>query len=159
MIVARFVHTNLVARDWRRLAAFYQNVFGCLPVLPERDLSGPYLEQATALPGAHIRGMHMRLPGWGKEGLSGEDGPTLEIFQYEPAGEEALKAVNRPGFGHIAFQVEDVEGACAEVLAGGGSMLGQVVTLPVAGAGAVTFAYARDPEGNILELQRWSQPR
>jgi predicted enzyme related to lactoylglutathione lyase len=155
-IDARYVHTNLIARDWHTLAAFYQDVFGCRPVPPERDLSGPWLEQATALPGAHIRGVHLRLPGWD------DSGPTLELFQYEPAwgaarGDEDLNTVNRPGFAHIAFQVEDVEQACAAVLAGGGSMLGQVVTLPVAGAGAVTFSYARDPEGNILELQRWNK--
>jgi len=28
---ARYVHTNLVALDWRRLAAFYVEVFGCWP--------------------------------------------------------------------------------------------------------------------------------
>jgi predicted enzyme related to lactoylglutathione lyase len=26
---ARYVHTNLIARDWRALAGFYQRVFGC----------------------------------------------------------------------------------------------------------------------------------
>jgi predicted enzyme related to lactoylglutathione lyase len=33
----RYVHTNLIARDWRKLAAFYQLVFGCLPVPPEME--------------------------------------------------------------------------------------------------------------------------
>jgi catechol-2,3-dioxygenase len=27
--------------------------------------------------------------------------------------------------------------------------------VPVAGAGTITFVYLTDPEGNILELQRW----
>jgi len=39
-VPARYVHTNLIAWDWKRLAAFYQDVFGCVPVPPERDLSG-----------------------------------------------------------------------------------------------------------------------
>ena len=34
---ARYVHTNLIARDWRRLAAFYESVLGCVPVHPERE--------------------------------------------------------------------------------------------------------------------------
>ena len=51
---ARFAHVNLVARDWPRLAGFYERVFGCVPVPPERQLSGAWLEQATALPGAEI---------------------------------------------------------------------------------------------------------
>jgi hypothetical protein len=41
------------------------------------------------------------------------------------------------------------------VIDAGGGIIGDVVTLRVAGAGAVTFAYVTDPEGNILELQRW----
>jgi hypothetical protein len=59
---ARYVHTNLIARDWRALADFYQRVFGCVPVPPERDLSGPIMEAGTGVPGAHLRGMHLRLP-------------------------------------------------------------------------------------------------
>jgi hypothetical protein len=36
--------TNLIARDWRGLASFYQSVFGCTLLPPERDYSGPALE-------------------------------------------------------------------------------------------------------------------
>ena len=32
-----FVHVNLIARDWKLLSAFYQRVFNCEPVLPERS--------------------------------------------------------------------------------------------------------------------------
>jgi glyoxylase I family protein len=74
-ISAKYVHTNLIARDWRKLAAFYESVFGCSLVPPERDLSGPWLEAATTVSGARIRGVHLRLPG------HGETGPTLEVFQ------------------------------------------------------------------------------
>ena len=60
---ARYVHTNLIARDWQRLARFYQDVFGCVPVPPERNLSGAEMEAGTGVPAARLRGMHMRLPG------------------------------------------------------------------------------------------------
>ncbi len=157
-MAARFVHLNLVARDWRKLAAFYERVFGCLPVPPERDLRGPWLEKATGLAGAHIRGMHLRLPG------GGENGPSLEIFEYEPAGAgapsgpaaPAARGVNRPGWGHIAFAVEDVGAAREAVLAAGGGEVGPITTVPIPGAGTITFVYLRDPEGNVLELQRWA---
>ena len=43
----RFGHVNVIATDWRRLAAFYTEVFGCEFVPPERDISGPVLEAAT----------------------------------------------------------------------------------------------------------------
>ena len=149
MVEARYVHTNLVARDFRRLARFYQEAFGCAPLLPERDLAGEWLERATGLVGARIRGIHLRLPG------DGDDGPTLEIFEYaEPlAGHHA--AANRPGFGHIAFGVRDVAAAREAVRAAGGGCLGEVVTTQVAGAGTVTFAYLLDPEDNVVEVQSW----
>jgi catechol-2,3-dioxygenase len=35
--VTRFAHTNLVARDWKALAAFYADVIGCEPLPPERE--------------------------------------------------------------------------------------------------------------------------
>src|SRR5512143_2054126 len=124
---ARYTHTNLVARDWRRLADFYQQVFGCVPVPPERHLSGRWLEAATGVAGAEIRGQHLRLPGWG------ESGPTLEIFEYPAEGERPETAVNRPGFAHLAFAVEDVAAAREAVLAAGGRALGEMVTVDIAG--------------------------
>src|SRR6185312_4186764 len=80
---ARYVHTNVVARDWRALARFYQEVFGCRPVGPERHLSGAELEAGTGIAGARIDGVHLRLPG------GGDAGPTLEIFEYGRAGADA----------------------------------------------------------------------
>ncbi len=147
---ARYRHTNLVARDWRRLAAFYERVFGCVPLPPERDLSGSWLDQATGLEGAQLRGVHLRLPGCGPEG------PTLEIFEYDRGVEKPTPAPHREGYGHLAFAVPDVDAAFAAVLAEGGARLGDVVSTTVAGVGELRMAYVRDPEGNILELQRWS---
>lgn len=147
---ARYGHTNLIARDWRSLASFYERVFGCVPVPPVRDLSGPALEAGTAVPGARLGGVHLRLPG------HGDAGPTLEIFQYSELAGGPLPAVNRPGFAHIAFMVPSVDDAREEVLRAGGSVVGEVVTT-AAGAARVTWCYMRDPEGNIVELQAWAE--
>jgi predicted enzyme related to lactoylglutathione lyase len=146
---AKYVHTNLIAHDWRQLADFYIRVFDCVPVPPERDLSGTVMEVGTGIQGAHLHGMHLRLPGYG------ESGPTLEIFTYTALAEEGLKAVNRPGFGHLAFQVGNVPALQAAVLAAGGSAVGEIVTTSIATGARVTWCYVCDPEGNILELQCW----
>jgi catechol 2,3-dioxygenase-like lactoylglutathione lyase family enzyme len=148
-VQARFVHTNIVARDWRKLAQFYEQVLGCTPVPPERNLEGQWLEDGTGVPGARIQGIHLRLPGYGAEG------PTLEIFQYNYQEERPETAINRPGFGHIAFVVDDVEAARDAVLAAGGGVVGKVVSLSVPSAGTVVFVYITDPEGNIIEFQHW----
>lgn len=148
---SRFAHVNLIAQDWRRLAEFYERVFGCMPVPPERDLSGQWLDDSTGVPGAHIRGIHLRLPG-----DEYDSGPTLEILQYNREPGRAVTAPNCPGWGHIAFSVEDVAAAREAVIAAGGGMVGELVSADIAGAGSITFAYVTDPEGNIIELQRWS---
>jgi predicted enzyme related to lactoylglutathione lyase len=150
-IQTKFVHTNIIAQDWRKLADFYEQVLGCTPVPPERNLSGQWLEDGTGVPGAEIRGMHLRLPGFGAQG------PTLEIFQYNRQQERPATAINRPGFAHIAFAVDDVQAVRDAVLAAGGGVVGEVVSVYVPGAGTVTFVYATDPEGNIIELQHWAR--
>jgi predicted enzyme related to lactoylglutathione lyase len=149
-IAARYVHTNLVAEDWQALANFYQQLFGCIPIPPERDFQGEKIEAGTGIPGAHLRGVHLRLPGYG------DNGPTLEIFSYNILENRGKVAVNRPGYGHIAFLVEDVAAAQKAVLQAGGHAVGEIVALQVAPGAKVTWCYVTDPEGNIVELQSWS---
>ncbi len=145
----RYAHTNLIARDWKRIADFYEQVFGCTRLPPERDLSGDWLARGTGVPGAHLRGVHLRLPG------HGATGPTLEVFSYDALVEQSHPVANRLGYGHLAFAVDDVAAAITAVVAHGGSP-GEIVHHDVPGAGRLEFAYARDPEGNLIELQRWS---
>ncbi len=149
-IQAKYVHTNLTARDWRKLVNFYQDVFGCTPRLPERDLAGVWLDRLTALPAPHLTGMHLSLPGYES------DGPTLEIFSYDHLLDRPMPVVNECGFGHLAFLVGDVAAALDAVLNAGGGVVGEISTTTVTGVGTLTVVYARDPEGNILELQNWS---
>jgi predicted enzyme related to lactoylglutathione lyase len=149
-IEAKFVHTNLIACDWKRLASFYEKVFGCLPLPPERDLSGEWLEQGTGVANARIRGIHLALPGYEK------GGPTLEIFQYSNLEEKPETVANRPGYTHIAFSVDSVQAARDAVIQAGGRDLGRIVTHEIPDAGKINFTYMTDPEGNIIELQQWT---
>jgi lactoylglutathione lyase len=145
----RFAHVNVVARDWRSLAEFYVEVFGCAVRPPERDLKGEWLDELTALEGAHIRGVHLLLPG------HGDGGPTLEIFRYERrSGRGGASAVNKPGFAHIAFVVDDLRRTLARMERRGGRRVGRVIATSIPGAGTMKIVYARDPEGNIVELQQ-----
>ncbi|MBM3125307.1 MAG: VOC family protein [Chloroflexi bacterium] len=148
---AKYVHTNLIAQDWKRLEDFYSEVFGCTLVPPERDYQGEALDAGTGLKGARLRGVHMRLPGY--EG----NGPTLEIYTYDSMKAHPGTAVNRPGFGHIAFEVDDVRAAAEIVKSRGGAAVGEIVTLTTKTGAQVNWCYMTDPEGNILELQSWAK--
>ena len=147
---ATYKHTNIIAQDWEKLAVFYEKVFGCVRVPPERDLSGSWLEAGTGVTDAKLSGVQLRLPGYG------EAGPTLEIFQYADTEQKLPPSANREGWGHIAFEVDDVAAAMEEVLYHGGQKVGDIASFSAQGVGTVTFVYIADPEGNIIELQNLS---
>lgn len=151
MIKAIYRHTNIIAEDWQSLSQFYQVTFGCIPVPPQRDQSGQWLEDGTGVPNAALKGEHLLLPGFPN------GGPTLEIYSYSEMKEKPNPASNRKGFGHIAFEVDDVQKASEEIIKAGGKPYGKIVTREVPGAGTITFTYVLDPEDNIIELQSWSQ--
>ena len=149
-LATRYVHTNIISEDWQKLARFYQVVFGCVPLSPARDESGPWLERGTGVREAHLRGIHLRLPG------HGDEGPTLEIFSYDEMAQKLPAAANRKGLSHLAFHVDDVHVVRQQVLAHGGADLGQIATAEIAGVGALVFVYMTDPEGNVIEIQNLS---
>ncbi len=148
----QFAHTNIITDDWKKLAGFYIAVFDCKPLFPERDLKGNWLDQLTGIKNTHLTGIHLALPGY--EG----DLPTLEIFQYDSSVPNIFPSANGKGFGHIAFKVDDVEGILKRLLTNGGTQIGVLVTTDVPNAGILTAVYARDIDGNIIEIQHWEKP-
>jgi predicted enzyme related to lactoylglutathione lyase len=144
----KYLHTNIIAEDWRKLSDFYQKIFNCDPIPPVRNLSGQWLENATGIHEAEIQGIHLRLPGYGPKG------PTLEIFQYLKMPRHKKTAPNVPGLVHLAFSVEDLETVVEAVIKAGGGKVGEVTTVEIAGVGKIKFVYLTDPEGNIIEIQK-----
>ncbi len=145
----RYVHTNIIAKNASKLVSFYKTVFHCQSINETRDLRGEWLDKLTGLSKAHITGEHLLLPGYNKEH------PTLEIFAYDTLKEAIPAEINRPGIAHIAFEVDDVEATLKEVISAGGSAMGEVVTAAYPDSMEAVFVYAKDPEGNIIELQSW----
>ncbi len=135
------------------MVAFYETVFECIPIPPDRDLSGEWLDKATGLENANIRGIHLRMPGYA------ENGPTLEIFEYSKMPERPPINTNTPGFSHIAFAVDDVRDYAEKVIVKGGSIVGDLTERQIEGVGNLIFQYVTDPEGNIIELQSWTKNR
>ena len=147
----RYAHTNIAAKDWKKLSDFYIHVFNCTLKPPIRELSGKWLDQATGLSNAELEGVHLLLPG------HGDSGPTLEIFSYKDVHGGAPVMANHIGFTHIAFEVEDVDATFSEALKNGGSKLGDITDKIIEGVGVLKFVYFRDPEGNIVEIQSWGK--
>ncbi len=147
----RYVHTNIIARDWRALADFYIAVFDCRIKPPLRDQEGDWLSRGTGVPWAKLEGAHLLFPG------HGENGPTLEIYTYGETLDREAAEPNHRGLGHLAFEVDDVASTLADIVAHGGTAIGEVTVRDVEGLGTFAFVYARDPEGNIIEVQCWGR--
>ncbi len=146
----RYAHTNIVAKDWQRLADFYVKVFNCIPKPPKRNQSGKWLDKGTGVINAALQGMHLSLPGYDR------NGPTLEIYQYADIIPTDQPAPNRQGFGHLAFEVDDVAEVLEKALEAGANRLGEISEHHVKGVGKIQFIYISDPEHNIIELQSWN---
>lgn len=146
----KYTHTNINSPDAQKLAAFYMKVFGCTVVPPERDLHGEWFDKVTGMKGARARGMHLLLPGYGAEG------PTIEIFTQDLKPDNASCSINGNGFAHMAFAVDDVRRTYELIVQEGGSACGEIVSHYYESKDStLTFVYAKDPDGNIIEVQRW----
>lgn len=143
-----FTHVNIVSPAPFALAAFYERVFGCEQVGPKRALAGASLERGTGVAGMKVDGVHLRLPG--------TEHSTLEIFSTG-ASEPRERSPHDEGLMHLSFSVENIEAAVAAVLQHGGSLNGEIANVDVQGVGKAKFVYARDPEGNVVEIQEWGE--
>lgn len=148
-MATRYAHVNIIARDWKRLCSFYEQVFDCKPWSSERDHHGEHIDALTGMPGMRIQGRHLRVPG------HGPNGPTIEIFTIAGNSEDYPRPLNRLGFAHLAFEVDDVDAKRAQIKELGGGDYGELVTINISGASRLTLIYMTDPEGNIVELQKW----
>ena len=146
----KYVHTNLIAKDWKKLSLFYQRVFNCIPVPPERDLSWEWLDELTGIKNAKIVWEHLRLPWYWN------NWPTLEIFSY-PTMIELGKNLNNIGFCHIAFEVDEVKETLNLVIENWWWVFWELVTKEYEWIGVATFVYCKDIEWNIIELQSWEK--
>lgn len=149
-MIIKYGHTNIITKDWERLAFFYETVFNCVPVPPKRDQKGNWLDKGTGVSNAHLQGMHLRLPGYG------DNGPTLEIYQYSEIIDAEKPSPNKQGFGHIAFQVDNITEVLQLALQKGAEKIGELSEHNVENVGLLKFIYISDPDGNIIELQNWS---
>ena len=147
----RYAHTNIIAKDCFKLIDFYKKVFHCKSIGESRNQRGEWLDRLTGLTNAHIVGEHLLLPGYV------DDHPTLEIYSYDDMEEGATSNTNRTGIAHLAFEVDDVQETLQKVIEHGGSTLGELITVdnPNHDNKRAVFVYARDIEGNIIELQSW----
>lgn len=141
----RLAHINLVARDAEALAAFYVNVMKCDVLREQETLSGEKVGRGNGLSNPEIRSIWLKFPQL--------EWPFLEIHEHKVVHHRNQPRVNEPGFGHLAFQMEDIGIVLSKIIEAGGLQIGQVTDFGTPES-PYLIAYARDPEGNVLELEQ-----
>ncbi|MEO1398171.1 MAG: VOC family protein [Pseudomonadota bacterium] len=144
-LAVRIAHISLTALDAERLAAFHRTVFGFEDRRPPRRLRGENLSRGNGLADIGVQSFWLHLP----------EAPQcfLEILQYDITQERPAPAVNAIGLGHIALTVANIHRAFEAILQHGGEKQGEITDLGSPDQ-PILVVYARDPEGNILELEQ-----
>jgi predicted enzyme related to lactoylglutathione lyase len=147
----KYVYSTLLAKEWRKLADFYIDVFQCQPRSSEFHFSGKWLDGLTGLKNAGIDGIQLSLPGY-------EDGPAIEIISYNQTSFRRHDIIpNLQGVTSLVFHVDSVNNILQKALVHGGQQAGITVTETIDNLGKFTAAYIRDPEGNIVEVVQFAK--
>lgn len=129
-------HVGLVVRDMKKMVRFYQTFLG-FKVMEDFVESGPYIENLLGFPKAKV---------WMIK-LVAEEGGMIELLRFDLRKRQLPRALNRPGFTHLALTVRSLK----ECLRSRCGLKGISAPL-VAPNGKAMVAFCRDPEGNFLEL-------
>lgn len=131
----RYSHTGQVVRDLGRAVRFYTGVFGFEKVL-ELDVGGPQTARLLRLPEpVELRAVYLR-----------RDGLVLELLHLAspPLVERNSRVMNEPGLTHVSLAVDDLDAACAAVVAHGGRVLEETRL--------ESAIFVEDPDGQLIEL-------
>jgi len=150
-------HIGLTVPDLEAATRFFASAFGAIVLydaLPQSTpgRGGPELEARLGVPAGTVQ-VAIRLLGLA-------DGPSIELFEYRSPVQAVPATPSDYGWQHVAFYVDDIEGAARDVVAAGGITLGQPRPLPHLEAGpANRFLYCRTPWGSTLELISYPDPQ
>ncbi len=143
MTVRGLDHVSVTCADLERSLAFYHDVLG-IPVRDRGELAGPGVDAVLGVEGVDGAFADLELG----------EGRTLELLQFRrPHGAPLDIAVHRPGAGHLALRVDDVD-ALARRLEHAGFAPGAAVTLDAPGSfwHGARILYVQDPDGAVVEL-------
>lgn len=148
MTIRGVFHTGLTVTDLDRSVAFYRDVLG-LELVAQWDSAQPYLRTIVGFPDAELRIALLRIP----EASVGISGHHLELLEYRaPRGARGDPRTNNPGNAHVAFLVEDLDRAYAELKARGVRFKSPPVEITAGRNRGAKAVYFLDPDDITLEL-------
>jgi lactoylglutathione lyase len=144
MKLTSVAHTGFTVSDLDRSVAFYRDLLG-MHVVHQQDTMAPYVGAVTGFAGAHLKIAHLK--------VNPEDSHTLELLQYvSHPGESTDRATNRPGNGHLAIRVDDLQAWYDRLKARGVEFRSEPVPVTTGMNSGARAVYMRDPDGFTIEL-------
>jgi len=143
-------HVAICTPDLDRLAAFYTDVMGFETVMSTSWRDRPIIDRMIGLTDSAARQVMLRA-----------GNAHLELFQYEaPVGSPADPERNPAshGYTHFCVDVVDIDAEYERLSANGMSFHSPPPSHDEMSGGPIRAIYARDPDGNIVELQEILDP-
>lgn len=137
-------HVGITVNDLDASIRFYHDVLGLAFVNePSPWFEGEELSRGVGVPGAGLRQVSL---------LAGDT--TLELLEYKSPPSETTRPLrsNSQGASHVAFLVDDIELAKAELEAKGIEFYGPVNVVDEGVLAGWRWVYFEDPDGYPLEL-------
>lgn len=133
-------HTGIVVHDMERCLHFWRDVMGLKVVADFRE-EGEFIDTVQRLNGVRL---HMIK-------LSAPDGSMIELLKDDahPTLSPERNTLCDRGIRHIAFTVTDIAESWKIFCNAGLKVLSEPITAP---DGKARLFFARDPEGNLIEL-------
>lgn len=134
-----FSHVGLTVRDFNQTVKFYWEVFGC-PLVGVSDTPPDRIRSFFGVdaPAPSLKIGWIRVPGGG----------VLEIFHFEPQQGAVDIPWNRVGLTHFSLNVRNLQ-KWYDYLVGKGV---EVVSRPERSPRGHSFFFAKDCDGNLIEL-------
>jgi len=146
-MIQRFDHVTIVVRDLERARTF----FGLLGFLEDKAvvIKGPVMDAYMGVPG--IEADHVTLV---LRGVA----PRLEVqlLRYrhpEPLADPNIERLEKVGFNHVCFAVDDIEAEVARLRAHGIAMRNELMDFH-----SRKLIFVKGPEGITVELSQWGEP-
>ncbi len=145
--IQRFRHVAIVVEDLDRMVEFYTGVLG-LKLKRNFDIESEEFRKGIGIKDAKARGAHLMVP---------DSNVEIELFQFidNQCEKGKTSVANMIGYRHMAFIVDDLEKAVEILKENGVEFFSEPITVnePESVRG-FRFVYFRDPEGNIIELNK-----
>lgn len=144
-------HTGFTVADIERSIRFYRDQLGMV-LVHRQEGSSPYTATLVGFPGVHLKIAFLK--------AAPEAHHVLELLEYTSHPAEAnAPETNRPGNGHFALRVTDIDGLYRDLSAQGVHFVSPPQLITAGVHAGVRACYLRDPDGFSIELMQFPEGR